>query len=76
MNKENVEKVLEEHIRPKLLMDGGSVEVVDIDEENGVVSLRLVGACATCPMAAMTLKNFVELKLKEYIPDLKRVEAV
>jgi len=70
---EKVEAVINE-IRPLLQADGGDIELVDI--EDGVVKVRLRGACAGCPGAQMTLKMGVERKLKEQIPEVKRVEPV
>ncbi|MGR3218705.1 MAG: NifU family protein [Candidatus Anammoxibacter sp.] len=72
--RERVEKALED-IRPALQADGGDIELVDI-EENGVVKVRLTGACGSCPSALMTLKHGVEAKLKEVIPEVTSVEAV
>jgi Fe-S cluster biogenesis protein NfuA len=71
--REQVEKSLQK-IRPMLQADGGDVELVDV--EDGVVKLRLQGACAGCPGAQMTLKMGVERQLKQDIPELKAVEAV
>jgi len=68
--KEKVEKVLDE-IRPMLMRDGGNVELVSIDE--GVVKVRLQGACAGCPMSQMTLRNGIEKVLKEKIPEVTAV---
>lgn len=68
-----VEKVLDK-IRPALQADGGDVELVDVEE--GVVKVRLTGACHGCPMAAMTLKGGIEALLKEEIPSIQRVESV
>ncbi|HEC77364.1 MAG TPA: NifU family protein [Thermoplasmatales archaeon] len=73
--REKVEKVLEE-IRPSLQADGGDVELVSIDEEHGVVRLRLTGACAGCPFSTMTLQMGIEKVLKQKVPEVKRVEAV
>ena len=61
-------------IRPVLQADGGDVELVDVSD--GVVSLRLTGACDGCPMAATTLKMGIERLLKEEIPEVKEVVAV
>jgi Fe-S cluster biogenesis protein NfuA len=72
--KEKVEKVLDE-IRPQLQADGGNVELVDITDQ-GVVKLRLSGACGCCPMSSYTLKMGIEDKLKEEIPEVKCVEQV
>jgi len=71
--REKVEEVLNK-IRPNLLADGGNVELVDVKE--GVVSLRLTGACAGCPMSTLTLKNGIERVLKEELADIKEVVAV
>jgi Fe-S cluster biogenesis protein NfuA len=70
--REQVEEVLEQ-IRPHLQADGGDVELVDIAD--GVVTVKLTGACHGCPMSQMTLKNGVERILKENIPEIKSVEA-
>ncbi len=71
--KEKVEKALDK-IRPALQADGGNIELVDVVD--GVVKVRLKGACAGCPGAQMTLKMGVEKVLKEEIPEVKSVEAV
>jgi Fe-S cluster biogenesis protein NfuA len=71
--KEQVSAALDE-IRPALQNDGGDVELVDVVD--GVVQVRLVGACAGCPMSTMTLKNGIERYLKEKIPAVKSVEQV
>jgi len=71
--KEKIQEVLN-NIRPSLQADGGDVELVDVKE--GIVSLRLKGACAGCPMSTITLKNGIERILKEEISDIKEVVAV
>ncbi|MBE0431421.1 MAG: NifU family protein [Dehalococcoidia bacterium] len=71
--REKVEAVLAE-VRPALLADGGDVELVDV--QDGVVSVRLTGACAGCPMSSMTLKSGIERVLKEHVPEVKDVVAV
>jgi Fe-S cluster biogenesis protein NfuA len=68
--KELVEEAIKK-IRPMLQRDGGDVELVDVVE--GVVSVRLKGACAGCPMSQMTLKNGIERFLKQEIPGVKSV---
>lgn len=73
MANEKIEKALEK-IRAALKQDGGDIELVSF--EAGVVKVRLKGACAGCPMSQMTLANFVETKLKEAAPEIKRVEPV
>lgn len=71
--RERVEKVIDK-IRPVLQADGGNIELVDVVD--GVVQVRLKGACAGCPGAQMTLKMGVEKALKEEIPEVKTVESV
>lgn len=71
--KERVESVLDE-VRPSLQADGGNVELVDIDD--GVVKVRLVGACGSCPSSTMTLKMGIERILRERIAEVKSVEQV
>jgi Fe-S cluster biogenesis protein NfuA len=71
--REKVEKALND-IRPQLQADGGDVELVDV--ENGVVKVRLTGACAGCPMSQMTLKQGIEVYVKKAIPEVLSVEAV
>jgi len=63
-------------IRPLLQADGGDIELAKMDEETGVVSVRLQGACKGCPGAAMTLKMGVERHLKEKVPEVSEVVAV
>ena len=72
--KEKVEAALNK-LRAALQADGGDVELVDVDKD-GVVKVRLKGACAGCPMSQMTLTNFVEENLKKEVPGIKKVEAV
>lgn len=59
-------------IRPALQRDGGNVELVEVTED-GTVKVKLVGACAGCPMSQMTLKNGIERILKQEIPEVKEV---
>lgn len=68
------EKVLEvlQTIRPALQADGGDVELIDVTAD-GVVSVRLKGACGSCPMSTMTLKMGIERTLKEKVPGVKEV---
>ncbi|MBI4321978.1 MAG: NifU family protein [Chloroflexi bacterium] len=73
--RENVERALDS-IRPALQADGGDIDLVDVDDKEGVVKVRLVGACAGCPMSAMTLRQGVEQALKRFVPEVKRVDAV
>ena len=71
--KEKVQAELNK-IRPALQADGGDVELVDV--KNGVVSVKLTGACGGCPMATMTLKMGIERILKSQIPEVKEVVSV
>ena len=68
---ERVQQVLDKDIRPALQMDGGDVELIKV--EDGVVQVKLQGACGGCPMAAYTLAGFVEERLKAAIPEIKEV---
>lgn len=70
--KDKVTKVIDK-IRPMLAADGGSVELVSVDEKKGVVTVRLTGACGCCPHATMTLQNVVERMIKEEVPEVKEV---
>ncbi len=63
-----------EKIRPSLQQDGGDIELVGVSED-GVVTVRLTGACGGCPMSQMTLQHGVEKLLKEYVPAVSRVES-
>ncbi|MBI4838298.1 MAG: NifU family protein [Nitrospirae bacterium] len=74
MLKEKVEAVLSK-IKPMLQRDGGDVELVTV-ESDGVVKVRLVGACGSCPMSTMTLKNAIEATIKKEIPEIKSVVQV
>jgi Fe-S cluster biogenesis protein NfuA len=73
--KEKVEEALND-VRPALQADGGDIELVAVDEETGVVQVRLVGACAGCPMSQMTLQMGVERLLKQKVPGFTKVENV
>lgn len=72
--KARVQEVLES-VRPALQQDGGDVELVDVDED-GVVHVRLEGACRGCPMSQMTLAFGIQRVLKEKVPEIDHVEPV
>lgn len=72
--KDKVEAALNK-IRPQLQMDGGDVELVAIDPD-GVVKVRLKGACGGCPMSQMTLKMGIERILKKEVPEVKEVVSL
>lgn len=71
--KEKVEAALSK-VRPALMADGGNVELIDV--QDGVVKVRLTGACSGCPMSQMTLKMGIERLLKKEVPEVKEVVAV
>ena len=71
---DEVRKALED-VRPMLQADGGDVELVEVTED-GIVRVRLQGACQGCPMAQMTVKSGIEQMLKEKVPGVAEVEAV
>ena len=72
---DDVQKVIEEQIRPALRMDGGDIELISI-EDDSIVKVRLLGACGSCPFSTMTLKMGVEDSLKKALPQIKEVVAV
>jgi len=74
--RERVETVLNKLIRPSLRADGGDIQVVDVNEDKGVVKLRLTGHCTGCPMSGNTFYNMVERTLKEKIPEITSVRQV
>lgn len=75
INKKQVEDVLKK-IRPQLQMDGGDVELINVDDATGLVEVKLQGACSHCPMSTHTLKDGIEAELKNNIPEIKEVIAV
>ena len=72
--RERVEDALQK-VKPSLQADGGDVQLVDVDDD-GVVKVRLVGACSGCPMSQMTLKSGIEKILKQNVPEVTTVESV
>jgi Fe-S cluster biogenesis protein NfuA len=74
MIKEKVEQALNK-VRPSLQADGGDVQLVEVDDQ-GVVKVKLTGACGGCPMSQMTLKMGIEKVLKQNVPEVTRVESV
>jgi Fe-S cluster biogenesis protein NfuA len=73
--KDRVIKAIE-RIRPYLRMDGGDIEFVDLDEKEGIVRVRLKGACGGCPMSTYTLTEGVEQAIREEVPEVKRVVQI
>ena len=74
-NKAKVKRVLDEQVRPRLQADGGDIDLVEVTDD-GVVRVRLTGACSGCPFSAMTLAVGVEGTLKEAVPEVDHVEPV
>lgn len=72
--KEQVQAALDK-VRPALQRDGGDVELIDVTDD-GVVKVKLQGACGGCPMSQMTLKMGIEKVVKQHVPEIKSVEAV
>jgi Fe-S cluster biogenesis protein NfuA len=72
--KEKIQEVLD-LVRPALQADGGDVEFVDVTDD-GIVSVRLTGACGSCPMSTMTLKMGIERTLRDTLPEIKEVVQV
>jgi Fe-S cluster biogenesis protein NfuA len=73
--RERIEAVLDS-IRPALHSDGGDVELIDFDEEEGIVQLRLMGACGSCPVSMLTLKQGIERRVILAVPEVKGILAV
>jgi Fe-S cluster biogenesis protein NfuA len=71
-----IKSLLDSRIRPAVAQDGGDILFDAFDEETGVLSLRMRGACAGCPSSAMTLKAGVEQMMRHYVPEVTRVEQV
>ena len=78
MNKNNLDKLnkILDEIRPALQRDGGDLELVDYDAEQGIIKIHFIGACASCPLADITLHQLIEQQLKEQMPEVKQVIAV
>ncbi len=72
--KEKVEAALDK-VRPALMADGGNVELVDV-QDDGIVKVRLTGACGGCPMSQLTLKMGIEKFLKREVPEIREVIAI
>lgn len=70
---ERVDKALD-LIRPSIRMDGGDVELVDVEE--GIAKVKMVGACGGCPMSTMTLKMGIERAIRHQVPEVRGVEAI
>lgn len=73
ITREQVESVLDK-IRVGLKTEGGDIELIDVKDD--IVYVRLTGACGTCPMSTLTLKNWVETTMKKEVPEVKAVQAI
>ena len=71
--RESILTTIKEKIRPLLSKHGGDMELVDLDEETGTVTVKLIGMCADCPSSRLTLRAGVERILRENIPGIKQV---
>jgi Fe-S cluster biogenesis protein NfuA len=72
--RQKIEEVLDT-IRPALRTDGGDVEFIDYDEDDGIVQLRLMGACGSCPVSMMTLKQGIERRIMSVVPEVRGINA-
>lgn len=73
--RDRIEEVLDT-IRPALRSDGGDVELIDYDADDGIVHLRLMGACGSCPVSTMTLRQGIERRLMMAVPEIRGVHAL
>ena len=73
--RERIEEILDA-IRPAIRADGGDIELVGFDSTDGVVRIRMVGACYACPMSMLTLKAGIEQRLRMQVPEVRSVESV
>ena len=72
---EELKEIINE-IRPMLQADGGDIELISVDEERGIIKIKLKGACGGCPYAGMTLKEWIEKYIKEKLPQVRKMEAI
>ncbi len=73
--RDKIEEVLDS-LRPALRSDGGDVEFIDYDEDDGIVQLRLVGACGSCPISTLTLKQGIERRIMLAVPEVTGIMAL
>lgn len=73
--RQKIEDVLES-VRPALRSDGGDVEFIDFDDDEGIVQLRLVGACGSCPVSMLTLKQGIERRIMMAVPEVRGILAI
>ncbi|MBV9773287.1 MAG: NifU family protein [Gemmatimonadetes bacterium] len=73
--REKIEDTLDT-IRPALRSDGGDVELVGFDDDEGIVQVRLMGACSSCPISTLTMKQGIERRIKAVVPEVREVQAI
>ncbi len=73
MDREKIEKILDEKVRPALAADGGDISIVDYDEGEGRLVVKFLGACSGCPAQQQTVEGIVEKELNDAVPGLKEV---
>jgi Fe-S cluster biogenesis protein NfuA len=73
--RDKIEEVLNS-IRPALHSDGGDVEFIDYDEDDGVVQVRLMGACGSCPVSTLTLRQGIERRIMMAVPEVRGLHAL
>ena len=73
---DEIKRQINEKIRPILVNDGGNIEFIEYNNDTGVLKVKLLGACHGCPLAGITLKNAVEGILKDYVPEITKVESI
>ena len=73
--RDKIEEVLNS-IRPALHSDGGDVEFIDYDEDDGVVQVRLMGACGSCPVSTLTLRQGIERRIMMAVPEVRGLQAL
>lgn len=71
--RQEIEKILENQVRPALLKDGGNIEILQYDDETKLLRLRLMGQCSTCPQATNTGDHIVKATLKKALPEIKDI---
>lgn len=74
MSIEKIEKLLDEKVRPALAADGGDIKVVGLDEVEGVLTVKFLGACSGCPAQQQTVEGIVEKEIADALPMVKKVE--
>ena len=74
--RERVEHIMETRLKPAIQMDGGDIELIDVNENSNIVTVQLGGACVGCPMSHITLTMGVERELLDAIPEIEGIEVL